>query len=120
MRDDQIGRVSRVYQEANISTVVGSLIHALAETNGSSPTYDFFPASVSALSQDMGGILLGILTDEVFFEDKWSTKEIKNWINRTAKPQMREAVVSMIYTHCSAEDLEPHSNLMPTTDSNKL
>ena len=45
-------------------------------------------------------------------------KEIKNWINRTTKPQMREAVVSMIYTHCSAEDLKPRPNLMPTTDSN--
>ena len=87
MRDDQIGRVSRVYQEANISTVVGSLIHALAETNGSSPTYDFFPASVSALSQDMGGILLGILTDEVFFEDKWSTKEIQTGLIGLLNPR---------------------------------
>ena len=33
---------------------------------------------------------------------------------------MREAVVSMIYSHCSAVDLKPQSNLMPTTDSKKL
>ena len=33
---------------------------------------------------------------------------------------MREAVVSMIFTHCSAENLMPQSTLMPTTDSNKL
>ena len=33
---------------------------------------------------------------------------------------MRAAVVSMIYSHCSAEDLKPQSCMMPTTDSNKL
>ena len=26
----------------------------------------------------------------------------------------------MIYAHCSADALKPRSNLMPTTDSNKL
>ena len=75
MMDDNIGRATRVYQEANISAVVGPLLHALAETHGSSPTS--FPARVSALSLDMGGIFLGILTEEGLFEDKWATKEIR-------------------------------------------
>ena len=115
-----IGRVTRVYQEANISGVVGPMLQALAETHGTSTTYDSFPARVSALSLDMGGIFLGQLTDEGFFEDKWATKEIKSWISRSAKPQMREALVSMIYSHCSAENLKTPSNQLPTTNSIKL
>ena len=115
MMDDNIGRATRVYQEANISAVVGPLLHALAETHGSSPTYDSFPASVRALSQVIGGIFLGILKDEGFFEVKWSTKEIKNWINRTAKPQMREAVVSMIYTHCRSDRGQGWGSLCPSS-----
>ena len=100
--------------------MVGRLLHALAEAHGTSPMYDSFPERVRALSLDMGGIFLGLRTEECFFEDKWATKEIKNWISTTAKPQMREAVVNMIYTHCSEENLKPHSNLMPTTDYNEL
>ena len=66
MRDDHVSRVTRVYQEANISAVVSPMIHTLAETH----------------------------------------------CNR---PQMREVVVSMIYSHCSAENLKPQSSMMPTT-----
>ena len=63
MMDDHVGRVTRVYQEANISAVVGLLLHALAETHSSSPTYNSFAARVSAISLDMGGVFLGILTE---------------------------------------------------------
>jgi hypothetical protein len=85
----------------------------MTETHGSSPIYDNFPESVKTLSYDQGGILLGILTEEDFSEEKWTAEEIKNWINRTAKPQLREAVVKMIYFHCSADALKPHLNLIP-------
>ena len=73
MWEDHVNMVSRVYQEANISAVLGPLLQAMTETHGNSPTFDNFPESDKTISQDQGGILLGILTEEDFFEENWTS-----------------------------------------------
>ena len=120
MKAEHVSRVARVYQECNIIASIGPLLESMIKDHGASPVYTDFPASIRTLIQDQGGILINILTDEDFFEEKWSSVDIKSWIARTAKPQLREAVVSMIYEHCQEDSLKPNSNLMPTIDSNKL
>ena len=37
MKETHIGRISRVYAEANLSGTIGPIIEMLANTNGSSP-----------------------------------------------------------------------------------
>ena len=116
-KSEHMDRVARVYQESNIIASIGPLLEIMITDHGTSPVYDAFPASIKTLTQDQGGILINILTDDDFFEEKWSTTDIKSWITRTAKPRLREAVVSMIYEHCQEDSLKPNSTLMPTTDS---
>jgi hypothetical protein len=74
MRDEHVNRVSRVYLESNISAAICLLLEAMTETNGYSPVYDNFPASIKTLSQDQGGITLGILTELNHTDSQASTK----------------------------------------------
>ena len=46
IQSDHIGRIKRVYQEANISGTVGTMLQTLAVTHGTSPIYSSFSGGV--------------------------------------------------------------------------
>ena len=113
-------KAAKALEDSNLTGFLIPLLQKVKRSNGDSPVYNSFPATVAELCKDLISTALPQLEDAGYFSEKWEDEDISKWIAKSIKVQWRATVVNTIYTHCGADTLNTSKETLPSADSNQL